>query len=152
LISVGSEVRVLPGPYLFRGGGVAQLGEHLLCKQGVIGSIPIVSISRASGTQPRRTLRRACLGMFRVSVRMASQRGSEIGFAWVHPWAIAVLFIGNFISLERVWVWALWFILTGPWAAGLCAPACSDVRCVVVRVVDARRAGIGHLFVAGSCA
>jgi hypothetical protein len=24
-------------------GGVAQLGEHLLCKQGVIGSIPIVS-------------------------------------------------------------------------------------------------------------
>ena len=27
------------GPY----GGVAQLGEHLLCKQGVIGSIPIIS-------------------------------------------------------------------------------------------------------------
>jgi hypothetical protein len=26
-----------------RVGGVAQLGEHLLCKQGVIGSIPIVS-------------------------------------------------------------------------------------------------------------
>ena len=25
------------------GGGLAQLGEHLLCKQGVIGSIPIVS-------------------------------------------------------------------------------------------------------------
>ena len=27
----------------FRDGGLAQLGEHLLCKQGVIGSIPIVS-------------------------------------------------------------------------------------------------------------
>ena len=26
-----------------RVGGIAQLGEHLLCKQGVIGSIPIVS-------------------------------------------------------------------------------------------------------------
>jgi hypothetical protein len=26
-----------------RFGGVAQLGEHLLCKQGVVGSIPIVS-------------------------------------------------------------------------------------------------------------
>ena len=26
-------------------GGLAQLGEHLLCKQGVIGSIPIVSTS-----------------------------------------------------------------------------------------------------------
>ncbi len=24
-------------------GGVAQLGEHLLCKQGVIGSIPFTS-------------------------------------------------------------------------------------------------------------
>ena len=24
-------------------GGIAQLGEHLLCKQGVIGSIPIIS-------------------------------------------------------------------------------------------------------------
>ena len=26
-----------------RSGGVAQLGEHLLCKQGVIGSIPFIS-------------------------------------------------------------------------------------------------------------
>lgn len=29
-------------------GGVAQLGEHLLCKQGVVGSIPIASIFAAS--------------------------------------------------------------------------------------------------------
>ena len=27
----------------FRTGAVAQLGEHLLCKQGVVGSIPISS-------------------------------------------------------------------------------------------------------------
>ena len=27
-------------------GGVAQLGEHLPCKQGVMGSIPIISTSR----------------------------------------------------------------------------------------------------------
>ena len=33
-------------------GGVAQLGEHLLCKQGVIGSIPFTSTSR--GQQARR--------------------------------------------------------------------------------------------------
>ena len=26
-----------------KNGGIAQLGEHLLCKQGVIGSIPIIS-------------------------------------------------------------------------------------------------------------
>ena len=29
-----------------RYGGVAQLGEHLPCKQGVMGSIPIISTSR----------------------------------------------------------------------------------------------------------
>ena len=30
-------------------GALAQLGEHLLCKQGVIGSIPIRSTSQAGG-------------------------------------------------------------------------------------------------------
>ena len=52
---MGSEVQILPGPpFLAAGvdrrgffswviGDVAQLGEHLLCKQGVVGSIPIVS-------------------------------------------------------------------------------------------------------------
>ena len=29
-----------------RPGGVAQLGEHLPCKQGVMGSIPIISTKR----------------------------------------------------------------------------------------------------------
>ena len=29
-------------------GGVAQLGEHLLCKQGVIGSIPFISTNAGS--------------------------------------------------------------------------------------------------------
>ena len=33
------EVQHGPG----KNGGVAQLGEHLLCKQGVIGSIPFIS-------------------------------------------------------------------------------------------------------------
>jgi hypothetical protein len=27
-------------------GGIAQLGEHLLCKQGVVGSIPTVSTQK----------------------------------------------------------------------------------------------------------
>jgi multisubunit Na+/H+ antiporter MnhC subunit len=34
-------VRIQPDPPFT--GGVAQLGEHLLCKQGVIGSIPFTS-------------------------------------------------------------------------------------------------------------
>ena len=32
--------------FLIKYGGVAQLGEHLLCKQGVIGSIPFISTRR----------------------------------------------------------------------------------------------------------
>jgi hypothetical protein len=35
-------------------GGVAQLGEHLLCKQGVVGSIPIVSTKLWSVPQRRK--------------------------------------------------------------------------------------------------
>ena len=34
-------------------GGVAQLGEHLLCKQGVIGSNPFTSTRAAGGTDGR---------------------------------------------------------------------------------------------------
>jgi hypothetical protein len=35
-------------------GGVAQLGEHLLCKQGVIGSIPFTSTTLCRRTGDRR--------------------------------------------------------------------------------------------------
>ena len=34
---------------LLEGGGIAQLGEHLLCKQGVNGSIPFTSTTRHTG-------------------------------------------------------------------------------------------------------
>ena len=41
--------RVLPEIY----GGIAQLGEHLLCKQGVSGSIPLISTREKSrGSEP----------------------------------------------------------------------------------------------------
>ena len=36
-------------------GGVAQLGEHLLCKQGVIGSIPFISTMGKDGRPPSQT-------------------------------------------------------------------------------------------------
>ena len=45
MISVRSEVQVFPGPPFI--GGVAQLGERLLCKQEVIGSIPFASTNTA---------------------------------------------------------------------------------------------------------
>jgi hypothetical protein len=48
---VGSLVQIQPDPpefdlvqvLIWGKGAVAQLGEHLLCKQGVVGSIPISS-------------------------------------------------------------------------------------------------------------
>ena len=36
-----------------RNGGIAQLGEHLLCKQGVSGSIPLISTNeKRRGPEP----------------------------------------------------------------------------------------------------
>ena len=65
MISAGSIVQLYPGPPSELGeagpisarveatsiqfGAVAQLGEHLLCKQGVSGSIPLSSTTRDNG-------------------------------------------------------------------------------------------------------
>ena len=38
-----SREGVMKRSELLRRGGIAQLGEHLLCKQGVNGSIPFIS-------------------------------------------------------------------------------------------------------------
>jgi hypothetical protein len=47
-------VRIHPDPPT-HAGAVAQLGEHLLCKQGVVGSIPSSSTNvREAGPQLRR--------------------------------------------------------------------------------------------------
>ena len=40
-------------------GGVAQLGEHLPCKQGVKGSIPFISTTGSAGPNTRRTVTEA---------------------------------------------------------------------------------------------
>ena len=37
-------------------GGIAQLGEHLLCKQGVSGSIPLISTKMGERDTSRRNL------------------------------------------------------------------------------------------------
>ena len=51
-------------------GGVAQLGEHLLCKQGVIGSIPFTSTNQETGDRKQGTEREASGG---------SRRGCRLG-------------------------------------------------------------------------
>ena len=85
MISVGSEVQILPGPPAPVGpgawfapdgvfhGDIAQLVEHLLCKQGVTGSNPVGSIFTAPpfgghGREvkiPRRVLRGSALAEVR---------------------------------------------------------------------------------------
>jgi hypothetical protein len=109
LISVGSVVQIHPDPPAKRGhGAVAQLGEHLLCKQGVSGSIPLSSTrgagrpgEGANGSQPgfwqhcSLTIRRrskdsslfggrggnsSCSGRIRVRVVIASCLSVEFSF------------------------------------------------------------------------
>ena len=69
MISVRSEVQVLPGPPSFPtgrvSGAVAQLGERLLCKQDVVGSIPsgstIPGVERMIGHSYKKFVEGSCL-------------------------------------------------------------------------------------------
>ena len=54
-------VRIHPDPPSFRHGAIAQLGERLLCKQEVIGSIPIGSTSFVPGGRSNQRRVRRCL-------------------------------------------------------------------------------------------
>ena len=93
MISVGSVVRVYPGPpfsvrlmvYLILAfarqvfvmvGAVAQLGEHLLCKQGVVGSNPISSTSSCA-VATTRTLTQASPQWAGPNVPRAARHGSR---------------------------------------------------------------------------
>ena len=121
MISVGSEVRVLPGPpqscrsWRSRGwprhGGVAQLGEHLLCKQGVVGSIPITSTSSW------------CDGLGFGSVR----RREEVGFG-------TVSWITRVVGGSCAWCCSAWLrpgLRIGVWP---CCWSFESVNQVLVRL------------------
>ena len=55
------------GPNPKRYGGIAQLGEHLLCKQGVSGSIPLISTKSES---PRhKNVQRGQTALYRLELR-----------------------------------------------------------------------------------
>ena len=80
MISVRSEVQVLPGPpFLTRiSGAVAQLGEHLLCKQGVVGSIPsgstISGVKRMESGHSHRNKFAAGFGLLPVMYDIVKRR------------------------------------------------------------------------------
>jgi len=96
-------------------GGVAQLGEHLLCKQGVVGSIPITS-TRASA------LVFEC-GLGRVGLSSQRRDGVRHG-VWDHPrWR------GSCASCCSAW-WR-----SGPWIGVLlCCWSFESVNQVLVRL------------------
>ena len=54
-----STVRICEGPPLH--GGIAQLGEHLLCKQGVSGSNPLISTTTGRQRESLRKVLSAAL-------------------------------------------------------------------------------------------
>lgn len=71
-------------------GGIAQLGEHLLCKQGVVGSIPSASTTAQSRALPN--------GVLAID-------------PWVKQCGMAVTFFNNLekeavMSIGRVLRWA----------------------------------------------
>ncbi len=69
LITVRSVVRIHKGPRSYPIGDVAQLEEHLLCKQGVAGSSPAIS----TGNTPFRFVPpTAVAGLLYVDTRIAS--------------------------------------------------------------------------------
>jgi hypothetical protein len=66
---------------MHRSGGVAQLGEHLLCKQGVIGSIPFTSTNQTFTLHIRCTgklLMAVCLCDRKIGCRSLTIRRVEI--------------------------------------------------------------------------
>ena len=57
-----------------RSGGIAQLGEHLLCKQGVSGSSPLISTKK----------RRSCVMVTRNSLKYQKSKAYGIGINDLH--------------------------------------------------------------------
>ena len=66
---------------LRRHGGIAQLGEHLPCKQGVSGSIPLISIKirkRAGPREERKQREKEARGRRKAVIKGGRIKGSGI--------------------------------------------------------------------------
>jgi hypothetical protein len=89
---VGSVVQVHPDPPQLllvdpRPGAIAQLGERLLCKQEVTGSIPVGSTRFSSELSAKRNAFRFAVSfirlLFKNSEEVKRTRFSQTGFVWV---------------------------------------------------------------------
>jgi hypothetical protein len=135
-------------------GGVAQLGEHLLCKQGVTGSIPVVSRSAVSrSAHPRGAVSRKA-GMargghgarrawwYRGNFEFGMRVGLDEGSGW-RGIAVGVpslecrragrraFFVRVNMVLVRFWARAAWLVF-GPVVAPL-SGACLTGKAAVMK-------------------
>jgi hypothetical protein len=115
-------------------GGVAQLGEHLLCKQGVTGSIPVVSTRLVKRQWPlRRRFGLAggaaawLLGLYRgmSRIRFDHGPGQSVPGCVVVPFVLPGWVVLFFVSVNQVLV-RLWARVIGTGKAGF-----AGVRAVV---------------------
>jgi hypothetical protein len=160
LISVGSEVQVLPGPprvvrfqppvvrSVFSdnrrptpddcSGDIAQLVEHLLCKQGVTGSNPVVSmpVAGSEGTGVRRKASAPMAGRLRWMAVFAVRSRDRGGLALERGWAARVnrRHTGDFVLCQ---------CLSG---SGASLDACDGSGCMSVFVPPSDRCLTGSVF------
>ena len=101
-------VRVLPdppSPTAFTPrvdhGAVAQLGEHLLCKQGVTGSIPVSSTSFDAFLWILRTLKNFILPDVEVQARLFENLGRNKRLALAEL-DVSLRQLGEILSVDRL--------------------------------------------------
>src|SRR5438067_13564100 len=81
-----------------RSGAVAQLGEHLLCKQGVVGSIPISSTRRVRASQLSRN--GSCFHRVIVHPRRRSRPRESAVSAVERRSSASIFAIGSSLTIE----------------------------------------------------
>ena len=82
-------------------GGLAQLGEHLLCKQGVVGSIPSSSTKEMRESIAKRDRdKRFAIGFYRTGCWIFNNSEEVNAFIqeWVNAWVVIVS--SSFPSIE----------------------------------------------------
>ena len=75
-------------------GGVAQLGEHLLCKQGVIGSIPFIS-TKVRYREANRTSARFHFVKLAALRKLGDKKFDEVELRELNPTGFNSVYIEN---------------------------------------------------------
>ena len=90
---------------LNRNGAVAQLGEHLLCKQGVTGSIPVSSTKSHSLFPVRRHKKAAKLSSVTATWKQAARRKQSWAAGFQEPQGSALPAKGRALMFDNEIDW-----------------------------------------------